>query len=170
MFKKLIQTSFICLTIGVFAQEKDLLGVPSPMAFENAQKEVVNFEMTKSILEPKTRVIVQEYAPKSKSTERITITFQPESDPRETLKKKHEEIMENKRAKEVEATEIGEHKFLIKYRLINDKNAAERREVFVGMGKTETGTGTYIIEYSGGNFTQMLNLEKLPEMNITAVY
>ncbi len=173
MIKKLLQTAFICLALGVVAQQKDRLGVPGPLKFETAEAPG-EFILAKSTVDPKTRVISQEYLPKSKTEERIVVTFQPSGEPAHIFEMKGEEIksVKNGTALDIDMNTDGNN-YIIRYNYKGEKKAAERREILIGLvdAKNDAAKGSYIIEYFGGNSKHSLPLEKLYEsLNIQPSY
>lgn len=166
MLKKTLQTLFIFVAISAFAQQKDRLGMPGPLKFETSAS-VVEFNLTKSSMNDKTRVITQEYEPKTKSGERLIVTFQPGVEAIQVWEKKAEEIKANKGglAFDVEMNNLDDQLHSIKYSIKGDK-AAERREILIGtvMADTKAGKGSYIAEYFGGSSESYLSMDRLPEM------
>lgn len=166
MLKKTIQTLFIFIAISAFAQQKDRLGVPGPLKMETAAS-VVEFQLTKSSVNAKSKVITQEYQPKSKSGERILISFYPGSEALGLWEKRAEDLKGSKDEKisEIEMNTQDDDRHSIKFMYTADKTP-ERREILIGnINASEAiAKGSYVLEYFGGNAESELSLEKVPEM------
>ncbi len=166
MLKKTLQTLFIFAALTAFAQQKDRLGVPGPLKLETGDA-TVEFKLTKSSINPKTKVITQEYQPKSAAGERVVVSFHPGQEPVKIWELKAEELKgsDDKKISEIDMNSQEEGFHSIKYLYTADKTA-ERREILIGNVNAvdEKSKGTYMIEFFGGNPEKESFVNKLPEM------
>lgn len=166
MLKKTLQTLFIFAALTAFAQQKDRLGVPGPLKLETADA-TVEYKLTKSSVNPKTRVITQEYQPKSPAGDRVMVSFHPGQEAVQIWELKAEEIKgsDDKKISEIDMNSDDEGFHSIKYLYTTDKKA-ERREILIGNVNAvdAKSKGSFVIEYFGGNPDKESVVTKLPEM------
>lgn len=135
MIKKIATTVLMSAALFAFGQDVENR-IEYPEEFELAGK---SFKLAKSDMSPQETVI-QEYvaadestsksAAKNKTQNKITITRYPKVVEKEIIEHQMAELQEHKKAKNMEASEVGDHLYMLSYDAPNAAGKTEKQEIY----------------------------------------
>ncbi|MCC2590977.1 hypothetical protein [Chryseobacterium sp. MFBS3-17] len=135
MIKKIATTVLLSAAFFAFAQDVENR-IEYPQEFELAGK---SFKLTKSDISSQ-EIVVQEYVAKDESTaksgskhkaqSKITITRYPKVMEKEIIEHQMAELQEHNKAKNMEASEVGDHLYMVSYDAPNASGKTEKQEIY----------------------------------------
>lgn len=135
MIKKIATTVLMSAALFAFGQDVENR-IEYPEKFEITGK---IFILAKSDISPQD-IVIQEYlaadesnvksAAKNKTQNKITITHYPNVMEKEIIEQQMAELQEHNKAKNMEASEVGDHLYMVSYDAPNASGKTEKQEIY----------------------------------------